>query len=110
MTDQPIDPAATPDDDNAPDIAADDVGASGMAEEAQNEADDEDGVDGEGVEAVGEEGVEVGLEVVFEALDELGGLTFHSGASFQAPDKRKAACARGGGCRCWGESSPAYKV
>ena len=38
-----------PDDDNAPDIAADDVGASGMAEEAQNEADDEDGVDGEGV-------------------------------------------------------------
>ena len=49
MTDQPIDPAATPEDDNAPDIAADDVGASGMAEEAQNEADDEDGVDGEGV-------------------------------------------------------------
>ena len=29
MTDQPIDPAATPQDDNAPDIAADDVGASG---------------------------------------------------------------------------------
>ena len=25
MTDQPIDPAATPDDDNAPDIAADDL-------------------------------------------------------------------------------------
>ena len=31
MTDQPIDPAATPDDDNAPDIAADDVGGDGPA-------------------------------------------------------------------------------
>ena len=34
MTDQPIDPAATPEDDDAPEIAADDVGASGLAEKA----------------------------------------------------------------------------
>lgn len=38
MTDQPIDPAATPDDDDAPEIAADDAGASGMAERAQKQA------------------------------------------------------------------------
>ena len=38
MTDQPVDPAATPEDPNAPEIAADDAGASGMAEEAQKEA------------------------------------------------------------------------
>lgn len=49
MTDQPIDPAATPEDDNSPDIAADDAGASAMAEAVQNQAEDEDGVDGEGV-------------------------------------------------------------
>lgn len=48
MSDQPIDPAATPEDEDGPDIAADDAGASAMAEEAQNEA-DEEGVDGEGV-------------------------------------------------------------
>lgn len=32
MTDLPIDPAATPDDPDAPRIAADDAGASGLAE------------------------------------------------------------------------------
>lgn len=32
MTDLPIDPAATPDDDDAPEIAADDAGASALAE------------------------------------------------------------------------------
>lgn len=32
MTDQPIDPAATPDDPDAPEIAADDAGASAAAE------------------------------------------------------------------------------
>ena len=40
MTDTPIDPAATPEDDDLPEIAADDAGASAMAEQAQNEADD----------------------------------------------------------------------
>ena len=58
MTDLPIDPAATPEDPDAPDIAADDAGASGLAERigrhAENHAplgdnDDEEGVDGEGV-------------------------------------------------------------
>ena len=58
MTDLPIDPAATPEDDDAPDIAADDAGASGLAErigrQAENPitmepADEEEGVDGEGV-------------------------------------------------------------
>lgn len=38
MTDQPIDPAATPEDDDAPEIAADDAGASAMAERAQKQA------------------------------------------------------------------------
>ena len=32
MTDQPVDPAATPEDPNAPEIAADDAGASAAAE------------------------------------------------------------------------------
>ncbi len=32
MTDQPIDPAATPEDSDAPEIAADDAGASAAAE------------------------------------------------------------------------------
>lgn len=41
MTDAPIDPAATPEDEDLPEIAADDAGASAMAEQAQNEADDE---------------------------------------------------------------------
>ena len=68
MTDQPIDPAATPDDGAAPEIAADDAGASAIAEglgregesrviepreadDAIDGADDEDeeGADGEGV-------------------------------------------------------------
>ncbi len=59
MTDLPIDPAATPEDDDAPDIAADDGGASGLAERIGRQAesrviadpigDDEEGVDGEGV-------------------------------------------------------------
>lgn len=39
MTDQPIDPAATPEDEDAPEIAADDAGASAMAERAQKQAD-----------------------------------------------------------------------
>lgn len=38
MTDQPIDPAATPEDPDAPEIAADDVGASAAAERAANQA------------------------------------------------------------------------
>jgi hypothetical protein len=49
MSTTPIDPAATPEDDDAPEIAADDVGASAMAERAQDAAEEEDGVDGEGV-------------------------------------------------------------
>lgn len=35
MTDTPIDPAATPEDEDLPEIAADDAGASAMAEQAQ---------------------------------------------------------------------------
>jgi len=46
MTDQPIDPAATPEDDTAPEIAADDAGASAAAEQAQRKQDQE-GEDGE---------------------------------------------------------------
>jgi hypothetical protein len=50
MTDQPIDPAATPEDPDAPGIAADDAGASAIAERASKEAaNDDEGVDGEGV-------------------------------------------------------------
>lgn len=50
MTDQPIDPAATPEDPDAPQIAADDAGASAAAERAQKQAanDDQNG-EGEGV-------------------------------------------------------------
>ena len=57
MTDQPIDPAATPED--APEIAADDAGASALAERMGNtespimaepvEDEEEEGLDGEGV-------------------------------------------------------------
>lgn len=44
MPDQPIDPAATPEDPNAPTIAADDAGASALAERVANEAaNDDDG-------------------------------------------------------------------
>ncbi len=50
MTDQPVDPAATPEDPDAPEIAADDAGASAIAERASKEAaNDDEGVDGEGV-------------------------------------------------------------
>ena len=42
MTDAPIDPAATPEDDDLPEIAADDAGASAMAERAQKEADEDE--------------------------------------------------------------------
>lgn len=38
MTQQPIDPAATPQDEDAPEIAADDAGVSAMAERAQKQA------------------------------------------------------------------------
>lgn len=49
MTDPTIDPAATPEDDDPPRIAADDAGASALAETPQPDLDDEDeeGVDGE---------------------------------------------------------------
>jgi hypothetical protein len=43
MPDQPIDPAATPGDPNAPTIAADDAGASAVAERAAREAANDDG-------------------------------------------------------------------
>ena len=46
MTDQPIDPAATPEDRNAPEIAADDAGASAAAERAAKKAANDD-VEGE---------------------------------------------------------------
>ncbi|CAN5259409.1 hypothetical protein BH10PSE2_BH10PSE2_02430 [soil metagenome] len=48
MTHAPIDPAATPDDDDAPEIAADDAGASALAERAGKVADEED-LDGDGI-------------------------------------------------------------
>jgi len=50
MPDHPIDPAATPQDPDAPTIAADDVGATAAAERASREAaNDDEGMDGEGV-------------------------------------------------------------
>ena len=58
MTDLPIDPAATPEDPDAPEIAADDAGASGLAERTGRHAGNaplpkedeaEEGLDGEGV-------------------------------------------------------------
>ncbi|WP_374514704.1 hypothetical protein [Brevundimonas sp.] len=46
MTDQPVDPAATPEDPDAPEIAADDAGASAAAERAAKQAaHDPDGED-----------------------------------------------------------------
>ena len=42
MTDQPVDPAATPEDPDAPEIAADDVGASAAAERASKHAANDD--------------------------------------------------------------------
>ena len=52
MTDLPIDPAATPDDPDAPTIAADDAGASAAAERASRQAANDD-VDGEGEDGDG---------------------------------------------------------
>ncbi len=50
MPDTPIDPAATPDDPDAPEIAADDAGATAAIERAQKAAnDDHEGETGEGV-------------------------------------------------------------
>ncbi|MFN4041095.1 MAG: hypothetical protein ACK4I0_05465 [Brevundimonas sp.] len=50
MTDQPFDPAATPEDDDAPEIAADDAGAAALAERLQKASEDSgEGEDGEGV-------------------------------------------------------------
>lgn len=48
MTDQPIDPAATPEDPNSPGIAADDAGASAAAERAAKQAANDDDEDREG--------------------------------------------------------------
>ena len=42
MTDRPIDPAATPQDEDLPEIAADDAGASAAAEQPQPHVDDAD--------------------------------------------------------------------
>lgn len=42
MPDKPIDPAATPEDPDAPQIAADDAGASALAERAASEAANDD--------------------------------------------------------------------
>lgn len=42
MPDRPIDPAATPEDPDAPEIAADDAGASAMAERAFKQAANDD--------------------------------------------------------------------
>jgi hypothetical protein len=47
MTDQPIDPAATPEDDNAPEIAAADAGASALAEKAGKAAEEDDDPEGD---------------------------------------------------------------
>jgi hypothetical protein len=45
MPDKPIDPAATPEDPDAPEIAADDGGASAMAERASKQAANDDQAD-----------------------------------------------------------------
>lgn len=45
MPDQPIDPAATPEDPDAPQIAADDAGASAAAERASRRAANDDEAD-----------------------------------------------------------------
>ena len=47
MPDQPIDPAATPEDADAPEIAASDVGATAAAERASVSAANDDHADGE---------------------------------------------------------------
>jgi hypothetical protein len=48
LPDQPIDPAATPEDPAAPEIAADDVGATAAAERASKQAANDDQDDREG--------------------------------------------------------------
>ncbi len=48
MPDQPIDPAATPEDPAEPEIAADDVGATAAAERASKKAANDDQANGEG--------------------------------------------------------------
>ena len=50
MTDQPIDPAATPEDPDTPEIAADDAGASAVAERASKQAaNDDQNAEGEAI-------------------------------------------------------------
>lgn len=58
MTDTHIDPAATPEDEDAPEIAADDAGASAFAEHAGKQAEDHE--IREGMIGEGEEGDEEG--------------------------------------------------
>lgn len=48
MTDQPIDPAATPEDPDAPEIAADDAGASAAVERMSRQAANDDAGHGDG--------------------------------------------------------------
>ena len=48
MTDQPIEPAATPDDPDAPEIAADDAGASAAVERMTKQAANDDASQGDG--------------------------------------------------------------
>ena len=50
MSDQPIDPAATPEDPDAPEIAADDAGASAAAERAFKHAANDDQTDDDEVD------------------------------------------------------------
>lgn len=45
MPDRPIDPAATPEDEDAPEIAADDAGASALAERAGKASNDDEPLD-----------------------------------------------------------------
>jgi hypothetical protein len=47
VPDQPIDPVATPEDPAAPEIAADDVGATAAAERASKQAANDDQADGQ---------------------------------------------------------------
>lgn len=47
MSDQPIDPAATPDDANEPEIAADDAGASAAVERMTKQAANDDAGEGD---------------------------------------------------------------
>jgi len=48
MTNPPIDPAATPDDPDAPDIAADDAGASAAVERMTRQAANDDAIEDDG--------------------------------------------------------------